>query len=248
MELGNFRRGRHLYSAERPSRWASAHILVSSKLTGYNSRERCVDWWLIDDAGGRTCCTIYQQRYDPYTHYPSLLAATRAPTRPWLTGPRVLYSYAGVNITSNTAAVPLLGAQSAADTFDKSSQDSDCLYKSHLRTFHFAAYSVVLIIRPHRRTTYVDAAYCYRRSSVVCQSPTLVSPAKTAEPIEMPFGLRTRVVPSNHVLDGVQIPMGTGNFEGGVGRPTIKYRDTLRRNDRDAVWVLGSDGPNKIIS
>jgi len=28
IELRNFRRGRHLYSAGRPSRWASAHILV----------------------------------------------------------------------------------------------------------------------------------------------------------------------------------------------------------------------------
>ena len=28
MELPNFHRGRHLYSAGRPSRWASAHILV----------------------------------------------------------------------------------------------------------------------------------------------------------------------------------------------------------------------------
>jgi len=28
MKLQNFRRGRHLYSAGRPSRWASAHILV----------------------------------------------------------------------------------------------------------------------------------------------------------------------------------------------------------------------------
>jgi len=28
MELPNFRRARHLYSAGRPSRWASAHILV----------------------------------------------------------------------------------------------------------------------------------------------------------------------------------------------------------------------------
>jgi len=37
----------------------------------------------------------------------------------------------------------------------------------------------------------VDAVYCYRPSSVVCLSVTLVSPAKTAEPIEMPFGLRT---------------------------------------------------------
>jgi len=30
MELPNFRRGRHLYSAGRPSRWASAHILVQT--------------------------------------------------------------------------------------------------------------------------------------------------------------------------------------------------------------------------
>jgi len=29
MELRNFRRGRHLYSAGRPSRWASAHIVVN---------------------------------------------------------------------------------------------------------------------------------------------------------------------------------------------------------------------------
>jgi len=32
------------------------------------------------------------------------------------------------------------------------------------------------------------------------------SPAKTAEPIEIPFGLRTLVGPWNQVLDGVQIP------------------------------------------
>jgi len=57
----------------------------------------------------------------------------------------------------------------------------------------------IVIIRPHRSTTYVDAAYCYRPSSVVCpsvcrslsMSVTLVIPAKTAEPIEMPFGLRS---------------------------------------------------------
>jgi len=65
---------------------------------------------------------------------------------------------------------------------------------------------------------YVDAAYCYRPNSVVCRSVgwsvTLVSPAKTAESIQMPLGLRTQVGPGNHVLDGVQIPMGRGNFEG----------------------------------
>ena len=65
---------------------------------------------------------------------------------------------------------------------------------------------------------YVDVVYCYRLSSVVCRSVygsvcwsvILVSPAKTAEPIEMPFGLMTRVGPGNRVLDGVQIPPWEG--------------------------------------
>jgi len=48
----------------------------------------------------------------------------------------------------------------------------------------------------------------------------VVSPVKTAEPIEMPFRLRTWVGPRNHVLDEVHIPMGRGSFEGG--------RNTLR--------------------
>jgi len=33
-------------------------------------------------------------------------------------------------------------------------------------------------------------------------SVTVVSPAKTAEPIEMQFGMLRRVDPRNHVLDG----------------------------------------------
>ena len=59
-----------------------------------------------------------------------------------------------------------------------------------------------VIIRPHHSTTFVDAAYCYRLSSMVCLSVChLVSPAKTSEAIEMPFALRTRVGPRNHLLD-----------------------------------------------
>jgi len=51
-------------------------------------------------------------------------------------------------------------------------------------------------------------------------SVTLVSPAKTAEPIEMPFGLRTRVGPGNHVLDGGPgYPMERDSIEGGRGGP-----------------------------
>jgi len=61
-------------------------------------------------------------------------------------------------------------------------------------------------------STYVDATYCYRPSSVVCLSVTVVNPAKKVEPIEMPFGLRTRVGTRRHVLDGIQIRNGNGQL------------------------------------
>jgi len=77
--------------------------------------------------------------------------------------------------------------------------------------------SMVYIIRPHRSTVYVDAAYCYRPSNVVCQSVTVMSPAKTAEPIEMPFGLWTRVGPRNCVRWGSISHHGKGQFLGESG-------------------------------
>jgi len=66
------------------------------------------------------------------------------------------------------------------------------------------------------RTTYVglDAVYCYRPSSVVCPTVILVSPAKTAEPIEMPFGLLPRTGPGRHQLDRVQISPWDGAILG----------------------------------
>jgi len=42
---------------------------------------------------------------------------------------------------------------------------------------------------------------------LLCQS---VSPAKTAETIKVPFALRTRVGPVNHVLNEVQMPTWEG--------------------------------------
>jgi len=95
-----------------------------------------------------------------------------------------------------------------------------CLCKMDTRNEPWAS----VIIRPQRSTTYENAAYCYRPSSVVCRSVcrsvTLVSSAKTAAPIELPFGLRTWVDPGNHVLDEVQIPTWKGaNFWGRMGIP-----------------------------
>jgi len=62
---------------------------------------------------------------------------------------------------------------------------------------------------------------------VVCWSVTVVRPAKTAEPIKMPFRLRTMVVPKNRVLDGGPDPSWAGAILRGNGRPIVKYRDTV---------------------
>ena len=49
----------------------------------------------------------------------------------------------------------------------------------------------------------------------VCPPVTIVSPAKTAESIDVPLGMMSEVGPGNHVLDGgPDPPMQTGNFEG----------------------------------
>jgi len=67
------------------------------------------------------------------------------------------------------------------------------------------AHILVITVKPHRSTTYIDEDYCYRSSSVLCRivgwSVTILSPT-TAQPIEMSFGLRIREGPRNHVLDG----------------------------------------------
>jgi len=41
----------------------------------------------------------------------------------------------------------------------------------------------------------------------------IMNPAETSELIDIPFWTRTGVGPRNHVLDGVQIPMWSGNSE-----------------------------------
>jgi len=50
------------------------------------------------------------------------------------------------------------------------------------------------VFRPHRWTESIDAGYSYRcyaqRGCLsVCRSPAIVSCAKTAEPIDLPFGM-----------------------------------------------------------
>ena len=95
--------------------------------------------------------------------------------------------------------------------------------------------------------THDDAVHCYRLSSVVCRSVTLVIPAKTAEPIEMLFGLRTWMGAVNHVLDGVQISPSRGNF-GGKEEPVVSIGSFCHQlcengwTDEFAIWIVDSDG------
>jgi len=93
-------------------------------------------------------------------------------------------------------------------------------------------------IRPHRSTMYVDAAYCYRPSSVVCRSvcqSVCLSVCHTSEPCKNGYTDRDVVwvedsgEPRNHVLYmGPRFPHGKGQFRGEKGRPIVKYRDTLQ--------------------
>jgi len=90
-------------------------------------------------------------------------------------------------------------------------------------------------------------------------SVTLVSPAKTAEPIEMPFARRTRVGRRNHVLDRVKVrrihlpPRGVTGWRDGLSSKFFDhfFSDSISwclaegyRNEKSApthgVW-LGED-------
>jgi len=87
----------------------------------------------------------------------------------------------------------------------------------------FLAHAELLFLTPCY-AQYVDAVYCYTPSSVVCRSVGLsvanVTPAKVAEPIEMPFGLCSRVGTKDHVLDG-------GPCEGAILRGRVAHCKVL---------------------
>ena len=75
------------------------------------------------------------------------------------------------------------------------------------RNKHRWSSSISTVIRPHR---YIRSIRCglLLQMCVACDCVlvTTVSPAKTAEPTEMPFGVWTRVGQRNHVLGGTRIP------------------------------------------
>jgi len=70
----------------------------------------------------------------------------------------------------------------------------------------------------------------------------IMNPAKTAELIEVLFGLWTRVGPRNPVRWGSRLSMCRGNFEGGLSPMSCAKNDWT---DRDAIWDVDSGGPKE---
>jgi len=76
---------------------------------------------------------------------------------------------------------------------------------------------------------------CLSVRQSVCQDQ-IASPAKTAEPVKMPFGLWTRVGPRNQVLDGFQIPTRGEILRGKSGQPkTCPDMSQGRYTQRDSA-------------
>jgi len=75
---------------------------------------------------------------------------------------------------------------------------------------------VIIITRRHRS---IRRCGLLLQTLSACLSVTIVSLAKTAEPIQMPYGLWARVGSRNHVLHGVQIAACELQFLGGNDIP-----------------------------
>jgi len=77
----------------------------------------------------------------------------------------------------------------------------------------------------------------YRRSGVVCVSSR--EPCKTAEQIELPFGMWTRGSPRNHVRDGGSVLHGKEHFDGDIYStgmcPAVDMHHKARTVRGDAV-------------
>jgi len=118
-----------------------------------------------------------------------------------------------------------------------------CKNQKGCTTWHHTDSTILLSVSLFSATSQyeVDVAYCYRRSSAhslsVGLSVTIVNPAKTAEPIEIPLGLWTRVGPRNHVLERDPDPPWEVTISRGKGRPIVKYRTTDHVRRRCGLFV-----------
>jgi len=132
-----------------------------------------------------------------------------------------------------------------------------------LLNFYMWIHCVTFIIRPHHRTMYVDAAYCYQPSSMVCLSVcwcVSLSVCHTNEPCKNGWSDWDAVWvedlggPKEPCIRwGPDPPMERDNFQGGRGIPLLSIGTLcshLCKNcwtDRNAVWFVSSDGPRNHV-
>jgi len=76
---------------------------------------------------------------------------------------------------------------------------------------------------------------CLSVCLTVCLLVTTVKRAKTAQPIEMPFGILNRVGPENHVLEGIQIPHNKRHFKRCMMTLGFSPHDVKQRSDSSAA-------------
>ena len=109
------------------------------------------------------------------------------------------------------------------------------------------------IITPNRYSIY--SAYCYGRCTVLCLLVTIVSPAKTAEPIDVPFGKSTQLG-SRSQRWRFGSPSVRAVWRWGRSLPVVNYIGTMEREPcehGDLMKMklhrdLDSRGPNNRVS
>jgi len=101
------------------------------------------------------------------------------------------------------------------------------------------------VISLHSSTMYVDVAYCYRLSSMVCPSVCHSSePCKNGWTDRDAIWFWSQVGRWNHVLDGgSDLPPQEGQFWGAPCRKLCKSGWT----DRDAIWYVDSGMSKKAL-
>jgi len=127
-----------------------------------------------------------------------------------------------------------------------------CLHSG--RNFIIIQHNVSLCIFRWAHTTYADAVYCSRPSSVVCRSVALVhtsGPCRNVWSNQDAIWVEDSDGPMKPCIRWGSIsPDGKGQFWGGKGWPIVKYTDTLRspvQKQPNRLWChldCGLSGPS----
>jgi len=125
-----------------------------------------------------------------------------------------------------------------------------CIFKFNSAVQVVLWNSIVLWIKMYTHFNFLFVPHC---STVygLAWSVTVVNPAQTAEPINMSFGLWTRVVPRKRIRWGSRSPMCNGIFEGERGGPLWSIGTFCHElcknswNDWDAVSGMDSGWPKE---